>query len=130
MRGSLVQGSRVTVRATAEKPEVLWFNNSIDGAKFQSCKSKLPSAPPGSNLASPHTQTPQPAALAAQGAATHPGDLSPAEAQLLLVAPQHRGSGLHRGLGQHVVEDNDLPKHTALTNSSQGNGRKQNVVLN
>lgn len=53
-----------------------------------------------------------------QRAARHQGFLSPAEAQLLLVAPQHRGPGLHRGLGQHVVKDDDLPEHTTLTNNS------------
>jgi hypothetical protein len=31
-----------------------------------------------------------------------------AEIQLLLVAPQYGGSRLDRGLGQHVVQQNDL----------------------
>lgn len=43
---------------TRKKTEVLSASvNSIYGAKFQSWKNKLPSAPPGTSVASPDTQT-------------------------------------------------------------------------
>lgn len=49
-----------------------------------------------------------------------------AEAQLLLVAPQHRGTRLHGGLGQHVVKID----HLILTPIAHDDEHRAEFLLN
>lgn len=84
---------------------ILWKPN----LKFW--KTKLPVAPPRTDLVSPYNTTTQPKLCRPATEFCFTRGILPAKAQLLFVTPQDGGSGLYSCFRQHVMKYDHLPTH-------------------